>query len=239
MKKALIAVLFFVSAVFCFSEDTWLALGARLGGSAHFYKLGSDLENWYSGYNVDIDSYFSFDGAVQAALNISDMFAVQTELLFTKDTATGIIHDSGYVVKESFESNALLIPLLAKASFRPENYVLSGLAGIYFTVPLGDMKEKYTEEYGGSTYSESYNWDFEKVPLGFMIGASGGIKLGSGNLFADLRYAMDFSETEASTENVTLALYKRSMFMFSLGYEIGLIGRGGGVVTGGNNSRRR
>jgi hypothetical protein len=238
MKNLLTAVLFFVSVVFCFSQNTWLSLGARLGGSAHFYKLGSDLEDFYSGVNIDIDSHFSFDGAVQAAVNISDIFAVQTELLFTKDTVTGTAHAGGYDIEESFESTSLLIPLLAKASFRPGNFVVSGFAGIYFTVPLGDMKDKRTVEYGGYIDSESYNYEFEKAPLGFMVGASGGIKLGPGNLFADLRYAMDFSDTEASLENVTEALYKRSMFMFSLGYEIGLIGKGGGSVVTGGNSRR-
>jgi hypothetical protein len=184
----------------------------------------------------DIDPHFSFDGAVQAALNISDIFAVQTELLFTEDKIAVADSDGYSTVKLSGESTSMLIPFLAKVSFQPGNFVLSGIAGIYFTVPLGDMKINVTTSgYSSGSYSEDFK--FEKAPLGFMIGASGGIKLGPGNLFADLRYAMDFSETEVSIENVTLEIYKRSMFMFSLGYEIGLLGKG--VVTGGNSSRRR
>jgi hypothetical protein len=233
MKKLLLAVLLFVSAAFCFAQSNWLSLGGRLGSSVHFYKPGSDM---YEGY--DVDAHFSFDGAAQAAVNISDIFAVQTELLFTKDTVSVTDSYSGYVGKMSAESTSLLIPILARASFRPGNFVLSGIAGIYFTVPLGDMKIKYSIEEGGYTESESITADFEKAPLGFMIGANGGIKLGPGNLFADLRYAVDFGDTEASLEGEKLSIYKRSMFMFSLGYEIGLISKGGGVYSGGGGRRR-
>jgi hypothetical protein len=237
MKKSLLAVLLFTSAAFCFAQDNWLSLGGRLGGSVHFYKPGDDM---YEGH--DVDSHFSFDGAVQAAVNISDIFAVQTELLFTRDAASVTERDGGYVGKVSCESTSLLIPVLVKASFRPGNFVLSGIAGIYFTVPLGDMKVKYTLGGGGYNESGSTTGDFEKAPLGFMIGANGGIKLGPGNLFADLRYAMDFGETEGSFQGSTetVSLYKRSMFMFFLGYEIGLIGKGGGggVYSGGGGRRR-
>jgi hypothetical protein len=227
MKKSLTAVLFLVSAIFCFAQNNWLSLGGRMGGSAHFYKLGSDM---YEGY--DVDPHFSFNGGVQAAVNIFDVFAVQTELLFVKDTATAT--DSGGVL--SIESTSLLIPFLAKASIRPGNFVLSGFAGIYFTVPLGDMDVSI--EYNGSPYG-STTAKFEKAPLGFMFGADGGIKLGPGNLFADLRYAIDFSETGISLEGEEVSIYKRSVFMFSLGYEIGLFSKGGGGVSSGGSSRRR
>jgi hypothetical protein len=229
MKKLSMAVLFFVSAVFCFAQNSWLSLGGRLGGSTHFYKLGSDM---YEGYDVE-NPHFSFDGAVQAAVHISDIFAIQTELLFTKDM--GSVSEPGYDVKLSIESTSMLIPFLVKASFWSGNFVVSGITGIYFTIPLGDMKVKISE----NGYSESYDADFKKAPPGFMVGASGGIKLGPGNLLADLRYATDFGETEGSFEGETVSLYKRSMFMFSLGYEIGLLSKGGGGVAAGGSRRRR
>jgi hypothetical protein len=228
MKKLFMAFLFFVAAAFCFAQNNWLSLGGRLGGSAHFYKSGSDMYGEY-----DVDSHFSFKGAVQGTVNITEMFAAQTELLFIKDAATAIDRYG----KLSGESTSMLIPFLFKASFRPGNFVVSGLAGIYFTVPLGDMKAK--REYNDG-YSYSEDIEFEKAPLGFMVGASGGMKLGPGNLFADLRYAMDFGETEVSYEGEKLSIYKRSMFMFSVGYEIGLIGKGGGGGgSSGGSGRRR
>jgi hypothetical protein len=63
------------------------------------------------------------------------------------------------------------------------------------------------------------------VPLGFTIGGNAGIPLGEGILFADARYSIDFGNTNIKDNSGILELYTRGFLSFSLGYEIGMIGR--------------
>lgn len=118
----------------------------------------------------------------------------------------------------SFTSSSLTIPLLAKAWFfrSPERVVVSAFAGLYFSIPLGELK------YTSGESSDSYKVN---IPAGWLIGLSPGIRLGPGTLFADIRYGKDFGRTSISDNNGVLSIYSRGAFSFALGYEVGFIER--------------
>jgi hypothetical protein len=212
-------------------SENWLYLGARLGGSMHFYEPSDD---YFGNSGVSLDNSGSFDGAIQISFQPIHFFAIQTELIFTKDRTN--VSETGYMqsgsnyyrvkITETFDTNILTIPILAKLTYRPNNFYIAGLAGIYFNVPLGEAELTADIELLDYNYSDSVseNFTFETSP-GFMVGGIFGIKIGPGTLFADIRYGMDFNDTKINFEQITASVYKRNIIHFSLGYEIGLIKR--------------
>jgi hypothetical protein len=66
-----------------------------------------------------------------------------------------------------------------------------------------------------------------KTPFGIIAGAGGGIKLGAGALYLDLRYLMDMDNVSARYNGagsiLETAIGKRQKFSLSLGYEFGFI----------------
>jgi hypothetical protein len=83
---------------------------------------------------------------------------------------------------------------------------------MYITLPFGKMK--WADSFRDRSESGSVN-----IPFGFTGGASFGIKIGPGILFADIRYSKDLADTSA----FTMDIYKRSMLSFGIGYEIGFV----------------
>jgi hypothetical protein len=110
---------------------------------------------------------------------------------------------------------SLMVPILAKYVFKPGRFKLQGYAGLYGVVPLGEMEVAIP----GGGYSAQY-----AVPFGFIVGGGAGIKLGPGVLFGDLRFAGDFGNTVAN-HNGNRDIARRSKLSYSLGYEIGLVGK--------------
>ncbi|MDR3170156.1 MAG: outer membrane beta-barrel protein [Treponema sp.] len=198
-------------------KHNWLYLGARLGGSVGFYTPASD---WSGG---DLNAQVSFDFSAQIAVQIVRQFAVQMEFLFTSDKMDIEYKDAYWDDNYKLTSHSLLIPILAKYTARPGNFSIQGFGGLYFTVPLGQMEvgwSYYSTNYGSDSGSDSFDFT---APVGFMIGGNFGIKLGPGVLFLDLRYAGDFSDTKISEDGESEEIYHRGKFLFSLGYELGLI----------------
>jgi hypothetical protein len=211
MKKAAIAVLLFLSAALCFAEyeGNWLYAGARLGFAPNFYVRASELKDTVDSF----DASAGFNGAAQIAVHINDFLGFQAELMYTHDEAAS--KKDGFEI--TYESHSLLFPVLAKTTFRPGDFVVSGLAGIYFTVPAGNMKASWS---GGGSGSHEGSWE---APPGFMIGAQGGILLGPGLLFLDIRYASDFGVTKAAYGGGSAGLYNRGKLPIAIGYEIGFL----------------
>ncbi|GHV94413.1 hypothetical protein AGMMS50293_07330 [Spirochaetia bacterium] len=236
MKKAiLVGVLVCMIPVFGFSQsrrgggysddawkNNWLYLGARIGGSPNFYKPAEEFKD----LGVDsLEGSFGFNLAAQIAVQFVDLFAVQAELMYTHDK--GSYKEGGYELNASYDS--LLIPILAKLTFRPNNFLIAPFAGIYFTIPLGEIEVKESlSGYG----SDSEKYEFE-TSAGFMIGASFGIKVGPGVLFADLRYAGDFTDTKIKDGGQSIEYFTRSKLPITIGYEIGLMSKGGSSGGGG------
>ncbi|MFP3042121.1 PorT family protein [Treponema primitia] len=210
------------------AQDSWLYIGTRLGGSMHSYEPGG----YFGNDGISLEDAGVFDIALQVSFQPIDFFAIQTELLFTKDhtsvTDTGYILSGGYYynvrITETFDMSILTIPVLAKFIYEPGKFYISGLAGIYFNIPLD--KAKLTADITFIDYnysaSDSENFSFQTSP-GFMIGGIFGVKFGPGVLFTDIRYAADFNDTKIEFDEQTSSVFKRNALHFSLGYEIGII----------------
>ena len=242
------------------TDDDWkhhiLYFGVRLGGAPNFYKTSDDFNDFHSKLkgihysfadaNFDWeDTYnsFGFNGAAQIALQLTDIFAIQTEFMFTQDEGeiNCIIERGMSKIEEKFiySYNSLLIPLLAKLTFRPQNISIAGFGGVYFSIPLGTMNFDYDREVYGlmdGNYTLSKEMDIETA-IGFMVGGSVGLKAGPGVVFVDIRFASDFKETRfkdkekikayggnyANTDIITLeSIFTRSKLPITIGYEIGL-----------------
>ncbi|GHV37338.1 hypothetical protein AGMMS49546_04790 [Spirochaetia bacterium] len=214
MKKMLAAAILFFSTVLCFSQynDNWLYVGARLGGAPNFYTA----EGAYKSYQANFASSLGFNGAAQAAVQINELFAIQAELIYTHDET--ITNNSG--LEEKFESDSLLIPVLAKMTYNRGKMYIAGLLGLYVSAPAGDMKKTVTSNGNTLSYSDTYS-----SPLGFMAGVSLGYKMGPGIVFADLRWAGDISKTRYNDRGNAADLYSRGKMPITLGYEIGLISK--------------
>jgi hypothetical protein len=235
MKKYLIALLFVIWGVCAFaqenppesgsassraayfSEEAWkhkrLYLGLRPAGTMHFYDTRGTLYE-----DVGAATTVSFDAAMQAALQLYEFFAVQTELIVTEDLATVSVKDQaaaggGYVYNTdyTFRSRSLLVPLLAKATWRPGTFSLAGFAGLYVSLPLGQM-ERYSSFAAASRFADP------GTRLGFTVGGSAGLGSRDGIVFLDVRYMRDFTAARFEGD-----VYGRSMVSIGMGFELGLI----------------
>jgi hypothetical protein len=203
-------------------------IGARGGLDINFFNFGNGTANFFD--KIDMEKLFGGHGAIEAGIQINDFFALQIELIYMHDTVTmngdGDIYYSWLQNKNQLKhihnffttipgwdeiyfaapsltltTDTLLIPIIAKLTARPSIFEVSGLAGVYFTIPFGNMgfdfsgaaishpNDTYFNHYGVYSIDDNLDWDFP--PLGLMAGASFGIKMGPGILFTDIRFMMD------------------------------------------------
>jgi hypothetical protein len=111
-----------------------------------------------------------------------------------------------------------MLPVLAKYTFRPRTFLLAGFGGLYFTIPLKPMIYEGEKDKNGDRMQFEYDFN---GPVGFIVGGNAGIKLGPGTLFLDIRYAGDITDFEVKGDWGSRAIYKRSLVVFSMGYEFG------------------
>jgi hypothetical protein len=197
-------------------HNRWLTVGLRLGGSVRFYAL-PQKSSYISNYTTGL----SFEAALQLGFRFLPFLSVQGEVVYSTDRAsfrvtsidsanqdfTMFISDT-----DSFNSSALMLPVVLKFHLRKRPFLISPFAGVYWTIPLGQMTYETTRNDDNPPYDFSYEPD-----LGIVGGVDIGFPAGPGVVFLDLRYALDFGDTFIQMpEEVS---YKRSMFSLSLGYE--------------------
>jgi len=186
-----------------------LTAGARAGVSSQLWTLSNDIKG-------DAESpAFAFVPVFHGAFHFTDLFALQTELALSIDKVSYSGAGAGGMFTASFESLSLQWPLLARFTFRPDNFSISAFGGIVFNIPLGAMNLN-SSLYGDSSFRFS-------TPPGYVVGANAGWRLGPGFLFADIRFSGDFTRTVIHDNTGTLALYLRNVFSFSIGYEFEII----------------
>jgi hypothetical protein len=208
-----------------YADEGWkykrLYVGLRPGVSLHFYDTDGAYFN-----GINPKSGLSFDFAVQAAVQLHRYFSVQTELILTADSiAVSRNLDAfdeynnflyNYTTANVLSSRSLLIPVLAKGTLRPSVFSINGLAGLYFSIPLGQAG--WTDSFYGTSASGDIS-----TSVGFAAGGSFGIKIGSGLLFLDIRYMADFTKTKIELPEISADVYRRSMLAFGIGYKMGYI----------------
>jgi hypothetical protein len=179
-----------------------LFLGLSAGMSMPSYNTdGTDIEG------MDITGKSGFGGTLFFGMDFGRLIG-QVEVLLVAEKA---IIDTPYGDID-IEGMSLLVPFVFKADFHLGPLVLQPLAGLYLNFALGDLKESGS----GFDTEEPY----ANPLLGLMLGGSFGITLGRGILFLDGRYAMDLGRTVAGSGPITI--WKRSAFMFNLGYQFSL-----------------
>jgi len=196
---------------FYINKKGFVSLGAKAGAGVNVASLSGDIageaENPSAG----------FEPAVQAAFHFNNLIAAQTglELSYNKVSYSGR-ETTGESYSASFESFALLVPLLARLSWRKPgtslgNFIFAGFAGVGFSIPLGAMKLE-------SNLLGSSEYRFSEPPR-YIAGISAGRQLGQGVLFADMRFSGGFAKTAIHDSSGTLALYSKNTLSLSLGYE--------------------
>jgi len=205
-------------------KNNWLYLGLGVGG-------GFLPAMMYSDSDTSSSSYYDFHGGFSITGQITDIFGIQTGLIYSLDMAFGeekISEEIGYISAKLYQ-NKLTIPLLAAFSLMPQNFLFGGLGGLYFSFPFGNM--------GFSHTIANINWTFTYTPIspsvGLMLGAYFGYHIGPGVLRLDIRYLNDLKGTEyemSATDRMSGTTLKSgnttdlwSIFRFSAGYEIGIL----------------
>jgi hypothetical protein len=183
-------------------KNKWIYSGIRVGASPHWYRLNTSSD-------IESDTHAAFEAALTGEVQITNRFAFQTELAFSNDTVSATDDDTIDVTLHTF---TLIIPALAKLTFRPGKFYFAGFAGPYFTIPLGSMDVKQNGQAGTYGYT---------APAGFTGGADAGMKVGPGVLVLDFRYSADFKYFLANDA----AQYSRNMFSVSFGYNYGFINK--------------
>jgi hypothetical protein len=198
--------------------DPLLMIGLRAGASPRWYTASDEGSPgaWA----------LSFEGGLSAALRLNSLFALQAEIVFTRDTLVyrGFNADS-VLFNVKYTMYSLMFPVLLRANFRPGAFRISPLAGFYVIAPLGHAGYRLSTEADG----RSYSWSFS-VPLGFTAGLEAAVPYGPGLLFAGLRYAGDFGVMRV--DHGLDAGYRmsgsarRNIFSVFMGYEFGFFNKG-------------
>ncbi|MDR1949620.1 MAG: outer membrane beta-barrel protein [Spirochaetaceae bacterium] len=203
--------------------NRWLYLGVRMGGSFRFYGLPKVVSDYSSNYTQG----FTYEAAFQVGFRFLPFLSVQGELIFTQDNAP--FRGPKFLVSEdeiryiyftdNYISSSLMLPILVKFHVNKDPFMISPFGGIYFAIPLGELEFQSSED--GST-SQKYEYALSSA-MGIAVGVNGGLRLGPGILFLDLRYAFDMGRTMIAMGDGRE--YTRSMLSFALGYELALINK--------------
>jgi len=217
MKGFLVLVLAAIVTGGVFAQTPGFSLGARAIAIKPSYKLSTDSMSYFGGFPVDLESNFGFGFAAQASYNTSELFGIQAEIVYNADKIP--VKYAGTEVL-TIKASSLLIPVLVRLGTTLGNGVqLTGLGGIYFTVPLGDGELVPSAALSGYATTEKGKW---KGSMGAMFGGVIGYKVGSGTLFGDIRYALDFSDIEFEEMGTNYTILKKSAIHIGVGYSIAI-----------------
>jgi hypothetical protein len=192
-------------------KNKWIYLGAKFGPSLHFYMPGPDS------FNKDADQQsFTVAAGLEASIQVLDFLSVQLEANFGMDNADYrdlrlLDPNSTERVDHMYKASYIYFPLLLKAVIKPgRTFLVEPYGGAYLNLNLG-LK--------GS--------DMQLPIGGWLAGTGFGFKVGSGVLFFDLRYTMDFLDTTVSggEKYRDLVELRRHTATISAGYKIGFLTR--------------
>jgi len=210
-----------------FGNELWknkrFYFGLRPGFSVHFYNVDDTVYR-----DGAVNNGIAFDIAAQFAIQMHSLFALQLETIFTADSAVitkteDVADETGnilyhYDANYCYEYQSLIVPLIAKLTFRPDIFSLGLFAGAYFAFPLGQIS--YFD-----IYSDLNQKGTAAPNPGWIAGVNAGIKLGPGVIFLDIRYMADFMKVKIQNTGGAKEIYSLSIAAFSIGYEIGFVNR--------------
>jgi hypothetical protein len=157
-------------------------IGLRAAANLSNVKL-SGIEN--GSEMMEPESRLGFGMGLVAEIGVSEVFAVQPELLYTQ---YGYRFDETFLgekIEGKFRYSYLQVPLLGKLSFGSDAVKVNVLAGPHFGYGIGDMS--YEVKAGEFEEKETLAWkDAETNRLDY--GLTGGLGLTFGKISLDARY---------------------------------------------------
>jgi hypothetical protein len=191
----------------------WLYLGLRTGPSLRFYTPADDVR-YTGGDTLSV----SLDAALQVNVQVLSFLSVQVEAVFSWDNASLWAYTGTPTARytKDYSAFSLQLPLIAKFDFYLGRFRVSPFLGVYGLLPLGEL------EASNSLNSEQQSLTYKVSPaLGFLGGLGGAMKFGPGIIIADLRYAADLGEFDASG----IEPFRRSAISLTVGYELGFFAK--------------
>jgi hypothetical protein len=207
-KKGLLVLIFLVIVTGgVFAQVHGFAVGGRAVVFMPFFKPHTDA--FPANQGIEIPGSIGFGMAAQASYNFTDLMGIQAEFLLMLDEGT--VKQQG-IEYAKVKSTSLLVPILFRVGAAlPNGMQLTGLAGPYFTLPLGEAE--MVAPGGGA--SQKYDWEGS---LGAMLGGVFGYPLGPGVLFGDLRYSFDFNAVEFMMGGRSIKFATKSAIQLGVGY---------------------
>jgi len=189
----------------------WLNLGIRIGGGSSQWYYDFGAANTLG--NDNVSEFWNANVALQASLNISRFFAIQTEANFSADIGNYSYFDGGSGLMEDrvFWDFALTIPLLFRFNLIGSHLRAGIFAGPHVYLSLASVDGEALGDLG----------IFEPDLPGFTFGLSIGWRLGPGNIFLDGRFEYDGLWYNQGRDPV----FFRNSFKVNLGYEWTLINK--------------
>jgi len=250
-KIVLILVFLLISTSFLSAQESKrLYAGLRLGGSVGMtYPLGDAFYDYFGDskhrwYSFNWQEGGSFDAAPFISLQITDGFALHTEVMITKfgywgqeieywDELKSLYdYQIEYIHNLKVSRRALIIPILLKHTYRKNRFSFQYYIGPHFTINFGRWEyyeyykfkhyEDINEEYEIKKYTSENILDIGHYPpVGLTIGTNFGfITTKTGTFFLDARVLTDLGAVEKT--GGYLSIY-RAKLSFALGYELGFI----------------
>ena len=205
MKRVLIAV----SMIAFITGLSSVSMAKELTGGV---KAGINITNLSGDDIEDADSKMGIVGGGFITYKISDMFAIQPELLFSMKGCK-FDEDGG---DATLKLNYLEIPVLAKFLIPMKENIKPN---VYLGPSLGIlMSAKYDWEGGGESGTEDVKDDLKSVDFGLVFGGGVDFPIGEGIMTFDARYTMGLSSFREDDDDGTSYDWKNKAISFIVGY---------------------
>lgn len=222
-KRILMSLLFALVATSVFSQ---IAVGVKTG--INWSNINTSATS--GGTIPNVDFLASVNLGVFAEIGLSENFAIQPELVYTK---------KGFQIKEGFDFdlfklpvfagvkvqtkiNYLEMPLLAKYKFGTgaiKAYVTAGPTLGYALNGKLQTKANFIIDIPlSNTNIDMSNDNFNRFEVGATVGAGVDFPMGSGSFFVDARYTHGLTKVD-NISFAELAL-KNKVFGLSVGYKV-------------------
>lgn len=215
--KRIIITIFAIVVVLTLSSASVSAQGltAGLKGGMNIANLhGKDVEELEEEIGADLVSKMGFCAGGFITYSLSDMFAIQPELLFSMKGAKAEREILGETMKVTIKVNYLEIPVLAKLSIpTPGNVKPSLFVGPSLAIKLSG-KSKW--EYAGESEEEDIE-ELKSTDFGLVFGAGIDFGLGQGKLTVDARYTLGLTKVHEPEEEEEIDI-KNGAISIMVGY---------------------
>jgi opacity protein-like surface antigen len=187
------------------------SIGARVAANLSNVATSSDDED----FDLDTKNHFGLAFGAAVEIGVSEMFAIQPEILFSQHGFR--IEESffGQTIKLTQRHSYLQIPILAKLMFGSEALGINVFVGPHVGFGIGDIT--LDAEFGGEKDSESASWEdagFKTFDFGVTGGVGVAFPVGPGKLGLDVRYQLGLANIidepedndKASNRNIQIGL---------------------------------